>query len=172
MILSSVLLSSCGGGSSSGASNAGADGSVTVDASDEIFLNAFSDFACSPGWANRNGALGRVAYSGSGTCDTPFPGESGVYAVYLQAQAEADGSSPYAVSLDGETVQQSAIPYAYGTPQCGCSFDECPDQIVNLGVGIFEIDTGDVIQYYGEDIYPCGEHGSYAKWQGLIFERQ
>lgn len=92
--------------------------------------------------------------------------------MFLQAQTEADGSSPYSVSINDTVVAQGLMPYAYGTPQCGCTFDECPDRIVNLVVGIYEINTGDIIRYYGDDVYPCGEHGSYAKWQGLIFERK
>lgn len=90
----------------------------------------------------------------------------------LEAQAEADGSSPYSVSLNDTVIGEGLIPYANGAPQCGCSFDDCPDRIVNLVVGIYEINTGDIIRYYGDDVYPCGEHGSYAKWQGLIFERK
>ena len=64
------------------------------------------------------------------------------------------------------------MPFAYGTLQCSCSTDECPDVIVNMGVGIYEIDNGDTITFYGDDVYPCGDHGSYAKWQGLVFERK
>ena len=172
LILSSIAISSCGGGSSSGGSSAGGQGSATVDSSTEIFLNAFTDFACSPGWQDRNGGLGRAAYSGDGTCETPFPGESGVYAVYLQAQTEADGSSPYSISVNDETISQGNMPYANGSLQCGCSFEDCPDRVVNLGAGIHEIDSGDNVRFYGDDVYPCGEHGSYAKWQGLIFQRQ
>lgn len=172
LILSSIAIISCGGGSSSGGSSGGGDGTVTVDSSDQIFLSAFTDFACSPGWQNRNGGLGRAAYSGDGTCETPFPGESGVYAVYVQAQTEADGSSPYSVSINDETVSEGSMPYAYGSLQCSCSTDACPDVILNLGAGIHEIDNGDTVRFYGDDVYPCGEHGSYAKWQGLIFERQ
>lgn len=189
LVLSSIVLGACGGGSSSGASNTSASNNTaasesdsngaeataaqtTVDSSGEIFLSAFTDFACSPGWQNRNGGLGRAAYSGDGTCETPFPGESGVYAVYLQAQTEADGSSPYAISINGETVSEGAMPYAYGSLQCSCSTNACPDRIVNLGAGIHEINNGDSVRFYGDDVYPCGEHGSYAKWQGLIFQRQ
>ena len=202
IVLATLFLSSCGGGSSSGSASdtntnaAAAQGAQTpfgettadegasdtaaestqeiteVDSSGEIFMNAFTDFSCSPGWANRNGGLGRAAYSGSGTCQGPFPGESGVYAVFLQAQAEADGSSPYAVSLNGDNIAEGNFPYANGSLQCGCSTDDCPDRIYNLGAGIHEIDTGDVMGFFGDDVYPCGEHGSYAKWQGMIFVRQ
>ncbi|MDA9981604.1 hypothetical protein N9H39_02475 [Gammaproteobacteria bacterium] len=179
MILSAFVISACGGGSSSGGSSVSASsassastGGGGVVSSDEIFLNAFTDYACSPGWANRNGALGRVAYSGSGTCETPFPGESGIYAVFLQAQTENDGNSPYAVSINGTNVQEGNYPYSTGSLNCNCSGDSCPDQIVNLGAGIHEISTGDTIGFFGDDVYQCGEHGSYAKWQGMIFIRQ
>ena len=169
LILSAFVISACGGGSSSGGSSA--EGGEAIS-SDEIFLNAFTDYACSPGWANRNGALGRVAYSGSGTCETPFPGESGVYSVFLQAQTENDGNSPYAISINGTNIQEGNYPYSTGSLNCSCSADSCPDQIFNLGAGIHEINTGDTIGFFGDDVYQCGEHGSYAKWQGMIFIRQ
>ena len=79
MALSWFMVSSCGGGGSSG-------GGVK----EKVFMNAFTDFACSPGWTNRDGALGRAPYSGSGTCEAPFPGPPGTYSVFLEAQTESD----------------------------------------------------------------------------------
>ena len=95
-------------------------------------------------------------------------------ALALAQDAARRGEVPVgALIVQADTViGEGLIPYANGAPQCGCSFDDCPDRIVNLVVGIYEINTGDIIRYYGDDVYPCGEHGSYAKWQGLIFERK
>ena len=30
-----------------------------------------------------------------------------------------------------------------------------------------QIKTGDVIRFYGEEVYPCGKHGAYAKWHSI-----
>jgi len=186
------MIASCSGGSSSGGSesveaetgaenttaeNTTAENTTPAIAASEIFLNAFDDFSCSSGWTNRRGGLGRAPYSGSGTCKATFPGESGFYAVSLQAQTEFDGSSPYAVSINGNTILEGRYPYAQGELICDCPDpwrENCPDRRVDLEAGIREINTGDTIGFFGDDVYPCGDdsHGSYAIWRGMTFVRQ
>ncbi len=76
VVLSTMIVASCGGGSSSGGSNAveaeaavesGTDSTPQAIVASKIFLDAFNDFSCSSGWTNRHGGLGRAPYSGSGT---------------------------------------------------------------------------------------------------------
>ena len=184
--LCAVVFAACGGGSdtSSGEGQDSENASQQQDsagassdaaAAVAIFLDAFRDFKCSSGWANRNGALGRTAYSGSGTCSASFPGGPGKYKVTLQAQAEFDGSSPYRVSINGKTIKQGNIPYSEGRLICDCPDpwrENCPDRVVTIDAGVHEVNKGDDIGYFGSDTYPCGgdsPHGAYAKWRGIDF---
>jgi hypothetical protein len=190
VLFSAIMVASCGGGSSSGGSNTaaaeaevvaetevGTDSTTEGIVASKIFLDAFNDFSCSSGWTNRHGGLGRAPYSGSGTCKASFPGESGRYAVSLQAQTEFDGSSPYAVSINGSNILEGRYPYAQGELICDCPEpwrEHCPDRRVTLDAGVREINTGDTIGFFGDDVYPCGDdsHGAYAIWRGMTFIRQ
>jgi len=40
---------------------------------------------------------------------------------------------------------------------------------MQLDAGVHNLDTGDVIEFYGEEEYLCGKHGAYAKWKGMVF---
>lgn len=190
LLLFAALLVSCGGGdadTSSGegqesntASSGASASSETTAASEtpqtgDIFLNAFDDFRCTSGWTNRNGALGRAAFSGSGSCTAAFPGESGTYAVTLVAQSEFDGASPYEVRINGQTVKQGNIPFSKGSLICDCPDwqTNCPDRVVNIDAGRRQVNNGDQVFYFGDDVYPCGDdtHGAYAKWRGIDFRR-
>jgi len=144
------------------------DNSTTASSSN-IVMDARA-FNCTPNWTNRDGAWGLRAYSGSGTCSMPFPGETGTYELTLHAVLEFDGHSPYRVSINGATIKQGVYPLA--TPMgCDCPLDEwwivCPDKDSYIGLGTHTIVTGDTIEFYGAEDFPCGDHGSYAKWQGI-----
>lgn len=174
MALLSIAVVACGGGSdtSSGEGQDSTNASSGATQAVEIFLDAFRDFKCSSGWSDRNGALGRTAYSGSGTCTGSFPGETGNYKVTLQAQSEFDGSSPYRVSINGKTIKQGRIPYSQGRLICDCPEpwrENCPDKVISIDAGVHQVNKGDNIGYFGDDTYPCGDdsHGAYAKWRGI-----
>lgn len=182
-------LFSCGGGSDDDAG--GTDGgtietpeatSSTTEEDDQskttsstIKLDAFDDFNCSSGWGNRDGALGRVAYSGSGSCTATFKGTSGTYRITLSIRTEYDGESPYSVSINGITIKEGNYPLS--TPLgCDCPHDDwrsvCPDRDRTIDLGTRTVNTGDQIKFWGSDTYPCGEeHGAYAKWHGITFVR-
>lgn len=179
------ILSSCSGGSGDGTSS-GSEGASSASevASQEpaatedsqptnVYLNAFKDFRCSSGWTNRHGGLGRAPYSGSGSCSAAFPGESGIYNVALKAQLEFDGASPYRVSINGNTIRQGKYPYSQGKLICDCPEHEknCPDKIIDINAGAHQINKGDTIEFWGSDVYPCGNdsHGAYAIWRGMSF---
>lgn len=186
VVLCTVVVAACGGGSdtssgegqdSENAAQEQGSSDVSSDAAQAvaIFLDAFKDFKCTSGWTNRNGALGRAAYSGSGTCTASFPGAPGKYRVTLQAQTEFDGSSPYRVSINGKTIQQGNIPYSEGRLICDCPDpwrENCPDRVVSIDAGVHEMNKGDNVGYFGSDTYPCGSdsHGAYAKWRGIDFK--
>ena len=160
VLMASIVVSSCGGGSSSGgtagdSAEVEAENTTEVITASEIFLNAFNDFSCSPGWTNRNSGLGRAAYSGSGTCKASFPGESGAYSVFLLAQTEFDGSSPYAVSINGNNIKEGRYPYSTGSLKCDCPEpwrEHCPDRVVTISAGTHEINNGDSIGFFGDDV--------------------
>ena len=138
-----------------------------------VFLNAFSDFSCTSGWTTRRGGLGRAPYAGSGSCSAAFTGTSGTYSVTLKAQLEFDGSSPYRISVNGNTIDSGNYPYSQGELICDCPDHEknCPDKVIDIGAGRHQINKGDIIEFWGDDVYPCGSdsHGSYAIWRGISF---
>ena len=142
---------------------------ASVNSSSEIFLDAF-DFKCSGNWEDRDGALGLAAYSGSGSCQESFPGEAGTYQLVLKAQTEYDGESPYKVSINGTQVAGGEFPLS-SSQGCDCPHDnwreECPDRNEDINLGTFDLNPGDIIEFWGDDVYPCGSHGSYAKWHGI-----
>lgn len=167
LVFSGLVLDSCGGGGE-------ASGSGQQSSASKLFLNAFTDFKCTSGWTNRDGGLGRAPYSGSGSCSAEFAGARSRYDVTLQAQLEFDGSSPYRISLNGNVIKSGRFPYSGGKRQCDCAEPwrkHCPDKVIDIDAGIYEISTGDVIEFWGDDDYPCDEHvhGSYAKWRGMTF---
>ena len=131
---------SCGGGGSgassggdgaaaatasepSGATGGGETATAEVTAAEEetasddaelaaVYLDAFRDFSCTSGWTTRRGGLGRAPYAGSGSCSAAFTGKSGAYSVTLKAQLEFDGSSPYRISVNGNTIGSGNYPYS------------------------------------------------------------
>ena len=154
-------------------------GEVTSGGSSETFssnnttatYSAFNDFNCTSGWSNRDGALGLTAGAGSGTCDLAFPGGSGKYRVSVKIQTEFDGKPIYRVSLNGNTIKEGTYPTSTRTVQCRCDNwrKNCPDKNVVVDAGVHVIRTGDVVQFFGEEVYPCGKHGAYAKWHSITF---
>lgn len=142
---------------------------ASVNNSSEIFLDAFK-FACSGNWTDRDGALGLAAYSGSGSCETAFPGEAGNYQLILKAQTEYDGKSPYELSINGTKVAGGEFPLS-SPLGCDCPHDDwrdvCPDRNTDINLGTYALNPGDIIKFWGSDEYPCGSHGSYAKWHGI-----
>ncbi len=133
-----------------------------------VALNAFTDFSCGPQWTNRDGALGLRAGSGSGTCQASFPGNSGSYTIVVKVQAERDGAPHYRVSLNGNAIRDDYYPYSCGSLMCNSSIYECPDSNKDLTMGVFDVNRGDVISFYGAETYPCGHsHGAYAKWHQI-----
>lgn len=177
-LLSVTVLISCGGGSG-GSSSGGESGSqeATLTTSETVlsavFLDAFRDFSCTSGWTTRRGGLGRAPYAGSGSCSAPFTGETGTYSVRLKAQLEFDGSSPYRVSLNGNSIKSGNYPFSQGKLICDCPDHEknCPDKVIDINAGTHQITKGDIIEFWGDDVYPCGDdsHGSYAIWRGMSF---
>jgi hypothetical protein len=184
-LLISGVLASCGGGSDGASSDAGGESQATATENTAqesttgsagptaVFMNAFQDFSCTSGWTTRRGGLGRAPYVGSGSCSGPFPGESGTYNVQLKAQLEFDGSSPYRISINGNTIKEGRYPYSQGDLICDCPDHEknCPDKVIDISAGTHQIAKGDVIEFWGDDVYPCGSdsHGSYAIWRGISF---
>lgn len=143
--------------------------------SSQIWMDAFSDWSCGGKWTERDGALGLTAYSGNDSCKIEFPGESGTYQLVLAAQTEFDGQSPYRVSINGQTVAEGNYPWS-SPLKCDCPLDDwrsvCPDQNTDIDLGTHNINYGDVIEFWGADDYPCGAHGSYAKWHGITAYRR
>lgn len=142
--------------------------------SSTVVLNAFSDFSCTGNWSNRDGALGLNARTGSGSCQASFPGESGDYRVTITVQIEFDGNSSYALYINDAGAASGQYPLAPG-----CEGDchpndwrsQCPDRKHNLDAGTHHISTGDTIKFYGEEVWNCDEHGAYAKWHKITFQR-
>jgi hypothetical protein len=159
--------SSGGGSDSSSSSNNSNEPNVIVQ------LDAFNDFNCTSNWTNRDGGLGLSVGSGSGTCQTSFPGNSGIYKIELLAQTEREGQSPYRISINGNPASSGKFPYSQGELNCKCYRQPwtryCPDVVMKLDGGTHQINTGDKIEYYGEEEYLCGKHGAYSKWRGIIF---
>ena len=181
------FLTSCGGGSDDGGSTggsgetqaaasadsaeAGKTGATSneIVSSSNIWLDAY-DFDCSDNWQTRDNAVGLVAYSGSGSCSIKFPGESGNYNMTLSAVSEFDGESLYKVSINGVTINEGSYPLS-SSLGCDCPKDQwrevCPDQVEYIALGKQSLNPGDVIEFWGDDVYPCGDHGAYAKWLGI-----
>ena len=139
---------------------------------EKIHLNAFIHFKCSDNWTNRDGGLGLVAGTNSGTCQANFPGRTGKYRVTLMAQLEFDGGPKFRVSLDGDTIVEGVYPLSKGELICNCPNwrTNCPDRVVPIDAGVHRISTGSTIEFYGAEVYPCGDsHGAYAKWRELVF---
>lgn len=169
-----VLLAGCskllepvsgGGGGTADPSNSAQSAHTTVR------LNARNDFNCTSNWTDRDGALGLVAHTGSGTCRAAFPGGSGTYRIQVVAQTEFDGSPVYRIRINGRTAASGSYPLSKGTLICDCPDwrRNCPDVNASLDAGVHEIRTGDIIEFFGQEVYPCGEHGAYAKWHELVF---
>lgn len=142
---------------------------ASVVSSSNIFLDAF-DFNCSSNWGNRDGAVGIKAYTGSGTCQESFPGEAGTYQLVLKAVTEYDGRSPYKFSINGTQVANGEYPLS-NPLGCDCPHDEwrevCPDRDRDIDLGTYTLNPGDILELWGDDVYPCGSHGSYTKWRGI-----
>lgn len=143
--------------------------STAVVSSSNIFLDAF-DFNCSSNWGNRDGALGIKAYTGSGTCQESFPGEAGTYQLVLKAVTEYDGKSPYKFSINGTQVANGEYPLS-SPLGCDCPHENwrevCPDRDRDIDLGTHTLNPGDILELWGDDVYPCGSHGSYTKWRGV-----
>ena len=162
------MLSACSS-SSDGESSSGGGGEIAASAVD---LSAFSNFTCTSNWTNRDGALGLKAYSNNGTCDATFPGVSGMYQITVTVQTEYDGRPPYRVSLNGVVVSSGAYPTS-SSLGCGCRDlgdwrKICPDKDVDLNAGVHQVNTGDVIQFFGAEHFGCDGHGAYAKWHRIV----
>ena len=86
-------------------------------------------------------------------------------------QTEFDGKPIYRVSLNGNTIKAGTYPTSTSTVQCRCDDwrKNCPDRNVVVDAGVHVIRTGDIVQFYGEEVYPCGKHGAYAKWHSITF---
>ena len=150
-----------------------APAAATVNTSSNIFLSAW-DFQCGSNWSNRDNAVGLNPYSGPGSCSISFPGQEGTYNLTLSAVNEFDGQSPYRVSINGVTIGEGE--YDLSSPLgCDCPLDNwrevCPDRTQYIPLGSHNLKPGDVIEFWGDDVYPCGEHGSYAKWLGIQADR-
>ena len=147
---------------------------ATASSSSTVVLEAFSDFSCSNGWTNRDGALGLSPHSGSGSCQATFPGASGNYRVTITVQTEFDGTSPYALYINDAGAASGRYPLAPGCEN-NCHPDnwrsQCPDRNRNLDAGTHSISTGDIIKFYGEEDWNCDDHGAYAKWHKITFTR-
>ena len=157
---------------------AGATDVAVADGQDEggpltkIRLNASEHFQCTENWTNRDGGWGLRAGTGKGVCTTPFPGRSGRYRVTLMAQLEFDGSPRYKISINDSPIAAGEFPPSKGKLICDCPNwrTNCPDRVVPLDAGRHEINKGDAIEFYAEEVYPCGEgHGAYAKWREMVF---
>jgi hypothetical protein len=188
MCILSLFFLSCGddddGGGTSGGSGE-ADSVVTAEtASDEsapaaadaavstsnnIFLSAY-DFNCGDNWSTRDNALALDPYTGPGSCTTSFNGQEGTYNLTLSAVNEFDGKSLYRVSINGVTIGEGEYDLS-SSLGCDCPLDNwrevCPDRTQYIGLGAHNLKPGDVIEFWGDDVYPCGEHGAYAKWLGI-----
>lgn len=138
----------------------------------KIYLDAFKDFSCSGNWADRDGALGLKPFSGSGSCSAVFPGKAGTYRIHAKIQTEFDGQSPYSISINDQVIKQGEYPLS-SSLFCDCPKDDwrsiCPDKNVTIDCGTHTLAPGDAVEFWGDDVYPCGDHGSYAKWHGITF---
>lgn len=163
-----VERTSSGGGSDSSSASSDSNPQNVI-----IKLGAFNEFKCTSNWTNRDGGQGLKVGSGSGTCQASFPGGSGSYQIELLAQTEREGQSPYRISINGTPVSSGKFPFSQGEVNCNCYKQPwqtyCPDVVMKLNAGRHQINTGDIIEYYGEEEYLCGKHGAYSKWRGMTF---
>lgn len=143
-----------------------------------VYLGAFADFkgkgGCTSNWTNRDGALGLEAGKGDGTCEATFTGVDRAYTynIVLTVQAEFDGQSPYRVSINGQVIKAGVFPYSTGSLDCDCKpvwQTKCPDKNFNINLGNVTVKKGDIIEFWGDEDYGCGDHGAYAKWDGMSF---
>ncbi len=138
-----------------------------------VTLSAFSDFDCNSNWATRDGAIGLVANSGSGSCQAVFQGVSSKYRVTITVQTEFDGRPHYILYINGETIASGRYDLSNALA-CDCPLDDwrsvCPDKKMELNAGTHTIAKGDIIKFYGQEDWECDEHGAYAKWHGISFE--
>lgn len=146
---------------------------ATVSTSNNIFLSAW-DFNCGSNWSNRDNAVGLNPYTGPGSCSISFNGQEGSYNLTLSAVNEFDGKSLYRVSINGATIGEGE--YDLSSPLgCDCPLENwrevCPDRTQYIALGTHNLKPGDVIEFWGDDVYPCGEHGAYAKWLGIQADR-
>ena len=162
------IMASCQKTDTAESSSGGGSDVISASNTTKTF-NAFSDFSCTSGWSNRDGALGLTAGAGSGTCDVVFPGGSGKYRISVVIQTEFDGNPIYKISINGNSVKEGRYPTSTSSVRCVCDDwrKNCPDKKVEIDAGVHEVRTGDVIQFYGEEVYPCGKHGAYAKWHSI-----
>ena len=117
----------------------------------------------------RLGAQGRIRL---GYLQAAFPGLTGRYRVALMAQLEFDGNPNFKISVDGATIAAGSYPMSKGELMCSCPNwrVNCPDRIVPIDAGVHEIKQGAAIEFFGQEVYPCGgSHGAYAKWRELVF---
>lgn len=139
----------------------------------KLRLDAFRDFDCGGNWTNRDGGLGLKAGSGSGTCRARFSGTSGEYRITLMAQTEFDGAPKFSISIDGNKIAAGRYPMSKGKLICDCPNwrVNCPDRIVPIDAGVHAVNNGSTIEFFGQEVYPCGSgsHGAYAKWRELVF---
>lgn len=152
--------------------SSGGGSDTEVQKNSVVTLSAFSAFQCTSNWTNRDGALGLVAGTESGTCRVSFPGGPGVYRITVRVQTEYDGAPFYKVSGNGKTLHAGSYPLSKGSLICSCPNwrKNCPDVVVSIDAGTHELKTGDTIEYYGKEVYSCGpSHGAYAKWHEMIF---
>ncbi len=99
------------GSSSGGTENVTTASTANPQASAQaVTLSAFSDFNCTSNWTNRDGALGLEAGSGSGTCQTEFPGVSGRYRITITIQTEFDGQPYYSLSINNQEISSGQYP--------------------------------------------------------------
>ena len=148
--------------------------SAAATTSSTVVLSAFSDFSCTSNWTVRDGAWGLTARTFSGTCQAAFPGESGNYHITITAQIEFDGNSPYALYINDAGAASGSYPLAPGC-EGNCHpndwVTQCPDRKYNIDAGIHHISTGDIIKFYGQEDWNCSDHGAYAKWHKMTFQR-
>jgi len=150
-----------------------------IEPPEAVSLDAFNDFlyngGCDSLWEERDGAVGIKAYANAwGTCSSTFSGvdHEYTYTIVLTVQTEFDGQSPYEVYINDTLIKSDVFPLS-SSLGCDCPLDDwrtvCPDKDVDINLGDFTLKKGDVITFRGLDVYPCGEHGSYAKWHGMTF---